>query len=156
MKTRRLQTLWWDWLSTAERLERILNEQSIKLVGRDIHEVDKLQPEVDRLLMRLKNVDDQAVAVREDISRQLGVSSAIEEIMDQLSERESMQLMSITNKVKIVSRNISRQIEHNRKLATNEYDFIHGTVTQLVKAAVNSNRTMGMKTTTEGLLDNIA
>ena len=62
MKTRELQTLWWDWLGTSERLLRSLHEQTAAVTLRDVARVERIQPELDALIERMRLIDEQAVA----------------------------------------------------------------------------------------------
>ncbi len=156
MKTRALQTLWWDWLSTAERLGRILNDQSKKLMARDIDAVHELQPDIERLMNRMRSVDDQAIDIGNNLASELGVDANMEAILTQLSDREAIQVRAIVNKVKVVSKNIAESIETNRRLAENEYDFINGTIALHNRSSVNAHRKMGMKLATDGMIDNVA
>jgi hypothetical protein len=55
MKTRELQTLWWDWLGTSERLLRSLHEQTAAVTLRDVARVERIQPELDQMLRRAQN-----------------------------------------------------------------------------------------------------
>ena len=66
MKSRELQTLWWDWLGTSERLLRSLYEQTAALTLRDVTRVERIQPELDAMMQRMRVLDENAAACAEN------------------------------------------------------------------------------------------
>jgi hypothetical protein len=135
MKTRDLQTLWWDWLGTSERLLRALYEQTAALTLRDVARVERIQPELDTHMERLKVIDVQAVACAKRLAGELGAEPTLRGLVQVLEKAEAQQLHGLANRVKVAARNVQEVIAKNRALLENEMTYINGTLTLIAKAA---------------------
>lgn len=135
MVTRELQTLWWDWLSTSERLLRSLHEQTVALTLRDVARVERIQPELDQLTVKMKEIDDSAAACARKLAEELGTEPALRSLVLVLEKAEAQQLQSIANRVTVAARHVESVFEKNRKLIANEMEYIHGTVALIAKAS---------------------
>src|SRR5579862_2969854 len=127
MKTRELQTLWWDWLSTSERLLRSLHEQTAAVTLRDVARVERIQPELDLLMERLRSIDSRAVECAKEIADELGVEANLLGIVSGLEKNEGQQLHGLANRVTVVARNLQDVLAKNRKLIEHEMTYINGT-----------------------------
>lgn len=134
-QTKILQELWWDWLGTSERLLRSLYEQMTALTLRDIAHIERIQPDIDSLVERLKQIDEQAVASARELAEELGAEPSIRGLVDALDKAEGQQLHALANRVKIVARNIEDLMSRNRKLIDNELTYVNGTIALIAKAA---------------------
>ena len=137
MKTRELQTLWWDWLGTSERLLRSLHEQTAAVTLRDVSRVQRIQPELDALLERVRSIDERAVACAQRLAEELETEPSLRGLVRVLDKAEAQQLQGLANRVMVAARNVQEVIEKNRKLIENEMTYINGTLTLIAKAAVN-------------------
>jgi hypothetical protein len=156
LRTRELQTLWWDWLSTSERLLRSLHEQTAAVTLRDINRVERIQPELDQLIERLKKVDEQAMACADRIASDLGVESSVKAIIAKLDKAEGQQLHGLANRVTIVARNVQEVLFKNRKLIENEMTYINGTLTLIAKAAVQVRSPYKKRVSQHVIMDKVA
>jgi hypothetical protein len=138
MKTRALQTLWWDWLGTSERLLRSLYEQTAALTLRDVARVERIQPELDTLLKRMQEIDETAVACAKRLAEELGTESNLRSLVCVLEKAEAQQLQGLANRVTVVARNVQTVIDKNRKLIENESTYINGTLTLMAKAVTEA------------------
>jgi hypothetical protein len=135
MKTSELQTLWWDWLSTSERLLRSLHEQTAALTLRDVARVERIQPELDQLTVKMREIDESAAASIAKLAEDLGCEPHLRGLVPVLEKAEAQQLQSIANRVMVAARHVESVFEKNRKLIANEMEYIHGTVALVAKAA---------------------
>jgi len=136
LKTRELQTLWWDWLGTSERLLRSLHEQTAAVTLRDVARVERIQPELDNLIERMRSIDEQAVACANRLAEELDVPSNLRSLVQALEKTEAQQLHGLANRVTVAARNVHEVLQKNRKLIENEMTYINGTLTLIAKAAV--------------------
>lgn len=136
MKTRELQTLWWDWLGTSERLLRSLHEQTAAVTLRDVARVERIQPELDTLIERMRSIDEQAVACANGLAEELGVESSLRSLVQALEKTEAQQLHGLANRVTVAARNVHEVLQKNRTLIENEMTYINGTLTLIARAAV--------------------
>ena len=143
MKTRELQTQWWDLLSTSERLLRSLYEQTAALTLRDVARVDRIQPELDQLQARMREIDESAVACAKKLAEELGVEPNLRSLVRVLDKAEAQQLQGLANRVTVAARNVQDVISKNRKLIENEMTYINGTLTLIAKAAVKAEGKFG-------------
>lgn len=134
-KTKELQRLWWDWLSTAERLTRSLHEQTAALTLRDANRVARIQPELDTMLAHMREIDDAAAACALQLAEELGCEPNLRSLVRVLEKTEAQQAQSIANRVMVAARNVQHVIEKNRRLIDNEMEFINGTVALVAKVA---------------------
>ena len=135
MQTRELQKLWWDWLSTSERLLRSLHEQTAALTLRDVMRVERIQPELDQMLGHMKQIDDNAAASARKLAEELGAEPNLRSLVLVLEKTEAQQLQSLANRVMVAARNVQAVIEKNQTLIENEMSFIGGTLTLMARIA---------------------
>jgi len=138
MKTRDLQQLWWDWLSTSERLLRSLYEQTAALTLRDVARVERIQPEIDQMMSKLRELDNQAVTLAHKLAEELGTEPSLRSLASVLEKAESQSLQGLGNRVTVAARNVQDVLKKNRKLIENEMLYINGSLTLIAKAAVQA------------------
>lgn len=138
MKTRELQTLWWDWLSTSERLLRSLYEQTAALTLRDVARVERIQPELDQLQMIMQDIDDRAVACVERLAEELSVEATLRSLSQVLEKAEAQQILGLANRVTVAARNVQAVVDKNRALINNEMAYVNGTLALIAQAAVQA------------------
>ncbi len=138
MKTRELQTLWWDWLGTSERLLRSLYEQTAALTLRDVARVERIQPELDALMTRLQVLDENAVTCARTLAEELETEPTLRGLVRVLEKAEAQQLQGLANRVTVAARNVQGVVAKNRTLIENEMTYINGTLTLIAKAAVDA------------------
>lgn len=156
MKTRELQTLWWDWLGTSERLLRSLHEQMAAVTLRDITRVERIQPELDVMLERVKELDETAMTCVRKLAEELGVEPSLRSMAQVLEKAEAQQLMGLANRVTVVARNLQDVFRRNRELLENELTYVNGSLTLIARAAVEDRGRFGVKTGTAVLVDQAA
>lgn len=152
MKTRELQTLWWDWLSTSERLLRSMYEQTAALTLRDVARVERIQPELDQMLARVQVLDREAAACAKKLAEELGAEPNLRGLVRVLDKAEAQQVQGLANRVTVVARNLQDVLAKNRALIENEMTYINGTLTLIAKAAVESNGPFKGKTAPVSML----
>src|SRR5690349_9680166 len=106
MKTRELQTLWWDWLGTSERLLRSLYEQTAALTLRDVARVERIQPEIDGMMAHLRDLDAKAVACAQKLAEELVTEPSLRGLVCVLEKAEAQQLQGLGNRVTVAARNV--------------------------------------------------
>lgn len=160
MKTRELQILWWDWLSTSERLLHSLHEQTAALTLRDVQRVERLQPELEKLLAKMKDIDDRAVACAKGLAEELGAEPSLRGLVRVLDKAEAQQVQAMANRVTIAARNVEAVLSKNQRLIENEMHYIQGTLTLVARAANDSQgsyaRGKGKRGSAAVLLDEAA
>ena len=156
MKTRELQTLWWDWLGTSERLLRSLHEQTAAVTLRDVARVERIQPELDGLLERIKTLDESAAACAKMLAEELGTEPNLRSLVTALDKAEAQQLQGLANRVKVAARNLQDVFAKNRTLIENELTYVNGSLTLIAKAVVESNGKFGRTGRTAVLVDRVA
>lgn len=153
MVTSDLQRLWWEWLGTAERLLRSLHEQTAAVMLRDVERVERLQPELDRMVEMLRNIDAQALSEARRISETIGVATDFKSLVAQLDSKEAEQIIALSNRVKASAQNVQAVIQKNRLLIENELAFVTGSLHMLAKAAEESEGQFGQRTHAAVLVD---
>lgn len=143
MKTRELQKQWWDWLSTSERLLRSLYEQTAALTLRDVERVERIQPELDQLLARMRELDKSAAACAKRLAEELETEANLRGLVRVLDKAEAQALQGLANRVTVAARNVQNVLDKNRKLIENEMTHINGTLTLIAKAAVKAEGPYG-------------
>lgn len=156
MKTRELQTLWWDWLSTSERLIRSLHEQSAAVTLRDLNRVERIQPELDQMLERVKTIDESAAACARKLAEELGTEPNLRSLVLALEKAEAQQIQGLANRVTVAARNLQDVLSRNRALIESELMYVNGTLTLIAKAAVESGGAFSTKPGTAVLVDQAA
>lgn len=140
MKSRELQTQWWDWLGTSERLLRSLHEQTAALILRDVGRVERLQPEIDTLTQKLASIDEAAVTCVHQLAETLGTEPKLRSLAQVLEKAEAQQLHGLGNRVGVAARNVQAVIDKNRALLENEMTYVNGTLTLLARTAAVKER----------------
>ena len=135
MKTKQLQTYWWDWLSTSERLLRVLHEQTAALTLRDVARIERLQPDLDGLLQLMKEIDDNAATCAKTLAEELGTEPNLRSLVNLLEKAEAQQVQSIANRVKVAANHVEGVMAKNRALIENELTYVNGTLTLIAKVA---------------------
>lgn len=137
MKSRQLQLLWSDWLSTSEKLLRSLHEQTVAVTLRDVPRVERLQPELDELTAMIRAIDTKAVTEATRLAEELGAPTlSLRSLVSVLEKTEAAQVQLTANKVLSASQNIQDVVRKNRKLFESEMTYINGTLTLIAKAAI--------------------
>ncbi len=138
MRTRELQQLWWDWLGTSERLLRSMYEQTAALTLRDVARVERIQPELDQHMAKLRELDIQAVTLAKKLAEEFGVEPSLRGLVSVLEKAEAQNLQGLGNRVTVAARNVQHVLEKNRQLIENEMTYINGSMTLVAKAAVQA------------------
>lgn len=139
-RTKEIETLWWDWLSTAERLLRSLYEQTAALTLRDIARVERIQPELDSMMELMHGIDDRAAEAGLKLAEELGCEPNLKSLVAALPRDEGMALQAVANRVIVVGRNVQEVIAKNRRLIENELDTVNGTMALVAREAVEENQ----------------
>lgn len=139
--TRELATLWWDWLSTAERLIHTLHEQTAALTLRQVERVENLQPELDGLMARMQEIDEEAVACAKRLAEALGCEPNLRSLVTALEKAEAQDIQSIANRVIVVGRNVQQIIAKNKALVENELEYVNGTLALVAREALEQRST---------------
>ena len=134
-KTKQLEQLWWDWLSTSERLLRSLHEQTAALTLRQVERVERINPELTSLMNLMDETDLKAVACMKELAEELGTEPSLRSITQALEKAEAQQLQSVANRVIVVGRNVQAVISKNRALIENELELVNGTMALVSKIA---------------------
>ncbi len=157
MMTKQLQTLWWDWLSTSERLLRSLHEQTAALTLRDVGRVERLQPELEQLMTRMKELDDQAAANAKDLAANMETEPSLRGLVNVLEKTEGQQVQAIANRVTVAARHVQEVMSKNQRLIENELSYVNGSLALIAKAVTEKQ---GLFTTTSTsaavLMDQVA
>jgi len=156
MKTRELQTLWWDWLSTAERLLRSLNEQTVALTVRDVVRVEALQPELEGMLERLQSIDERAAASSVRLAEGMGILPNLRSLVEALESAEAQRVQSLASRVAVVAENLQTIMDRNRKLLDSELTYVNGTLALIARAATEDPGKFAVVRTRAVLLDHVA
>lgn len=135
MKTKQLQTYWWDWLSTSERLLRVLHEQTAALTLRDVARIERLQPDLDGLLQLMKEIDGNAATCAKTLAEELGTEPNLRSLVQVLDKAEAQQVQSIANRVKVAANHVEGVMAKNRALLESELTYVNGTLTLIAKVA---------------------
>lgn len=128
MITREIQILWWDWLSTAERLLKSLKDQTNALTTRNVDQIDTLQPELERLMEHMRKLDEEAVVSATKLADNLGVDPKFRSISEALEKAEAQQFNALATRVSAVSKNVRDTLAKNRALIENELSYVNGTL----------------------------
>jgi CO dehydrogenase nickel-insertion accessory protein CooC1 len=153
MKTDELQKLWWEWLGQSERLLRSLHEQTAAVMLRDVERVERLQPELSRLIAQLQEIDERAVTVAKRLAENLGIQHGFRSLVTVLEKAEAEQFIALSNRVKAAAQNVHAVIDKNQTLIENELAYVAGSLHLLAKAADASEGQFGQKSHAAVLLD---
>lgn len=134
-QSRELQSLWWDYLATSERMLRSLYEQTAALTLRDVARVERIQPELEKLLGRLQELDQRAVQAAKALAGELGAAPHLRSVVDHLEKGEGRQLQALANRVKVAAQHVEEVIDKNRQLIESELEYISGTMALIAKTA---------------------
>lgn len=154
--SRELQILWWDWLSTAERLLRTLKEQTNALTIRDVARLEALQPELDRYLSHLKRVDEEAVVSARVLAENLGVEPGFRNIVEALANAEAQQIVTLATRVSAVAKNVQSSLAKNRKLIESELHYVDGSLSLIARLAQEKQGQFASSSNTPALLNQVA
>ncbi len=154
--SRELQILWWDWLSTAERLLRTLKEQTNALTIRDVARLEALQPELDRYLSHLKRVDEEAVVSARVLAENLGVEPGFRNIVEALANAEAQQIVTLATRVSAVAKNVQSSLAKNRKLIESELHYVDGSLSLIARLAQEKQGQFAGSSNTPALLNQVA
>ena len=153
MKTKELQELWWNWLGTSERLMRSLHEQTAAVMLRDIERVERLQPELARLIENLQEIDAKALACAEGLVVSLKVKPGFRSLVDALEKEEGQQVRQLSNRVKVAAQTIEELLEKNQALIENELAYVTGSLHMLAKASQDEDGKFGQRSHAAVLID---
>lgn len=156
MKTNELQKLWWEWLGQSERLLRGLHEQTAAVMLRDVERVEKLQPELTRMIVQLQEIDERAVAAAKVLAEELGAKPSFRSLVEALEKTEAQQFIALSNRVKAAAQNVQGVIEKNQALIINELAYVEGSLHLIAKAQEESEGQFGQKSHAAVLLDQVA
>lgn len=135
-KTKQLEQLWWDWLSTSERLLRSLHEQTAALTLRQVERVEKINPELSNLMSLMDEIDLKAVACMQELAEEKGTEPNLRSILQVLEKADAQQLQAVANRVIVAGRNVHTVLNKNRALIENELEYVNGTMALVAKVAV--------------------
>ena len=138
-QTKELETLWWDWLSTAERLTRTLHEQTAALTLRQVERVEKLQPEMESLMQRMAEIDDRAAASAKKLAEELGCQPNLRSLVGVLEKADGQQVQALANRVIVAGRNVQEIIAKNKALIENELEYVNGTLALVAREATDTS-----------------
>lgn len=135
MKTKELQTRWQEWLKASDALLLVLHEQTVAVTLRDVGRVERLQPQLEKHMAGIAEIDAKAVDQARQLSEQLGTEPTLRGIVEKLDRSEGQTLHALANKVTMAARKVQATIEKNRVLIENEMTYVNGTLTLIAKAA---------------------
>ena len=135
MKTKELQARWQEWLKASDALLLVLHEQTVAVTLRDVGRVERLQPQVEKHMAGIAEIDAKAVDQARRLSEQLGTEPTLRGIVEKLDRSEGQTLHALANKVTMAARKVQTTIEKNRVLLENEMTYVNGTLTLIAKAA---------------------
>jgi hypothetical protein len=138
MHTFELQRIWTEWLKTAERLQRSLYEQTAAITLRDPEKVERLQPDIDMMMARIAELDQNAVACARKLAEDLSVEPSLRSLVRALEKAEAQQVQALANKITVAARNVQHVIKKNQALIENEMIYINGTLTLIAKTATEA------------------
>ena len=156
MQTKPLQSLWWDWLGTAERLLNLLHEQGVALMTRNFPKVEKIQNELNGILTRMHQIDQNATLLAKKLAIELGGKPNLNSLLTHLGENEASQIKTMIQRIKTVGKNLKERLHTNRTLLENELNYIHGTLTLMAKTASEQQNLYGKQSQTPFLIDQTA
>lgn len=156
MKTRELQRLWWDWLGTSERLLRSLYEQTAALTLRDAERVERIQADLDTLLVRIEELDAAAAACAKELAEDLGSEPNLRSLVQVLDNAEGQQVQQIANRVSVAARNIQHVLDKNKALIQSELEYVGGTITLIARATAEQQGRFGQTSRAAVLIDQAA
>jgi len=136
-QTRNLQTLWWDWIGTSERLVRALHEQTAAIMLRDIERLEELQPDIERLMESLREADERAAEAAQRLAEDLGATKpGLRGLLERIEDAtEAEQLQALANRVRVAAQTIQGLVRKNEALIENELAYIGGTFHLLAQSA---------------------
>jgi hypothetical protein len=133
-KIKRLESLWWDWLSTAERMLRSLHEQTAALVLRDLERIERIQPEIDAFASRLQEIDEEALACAKELAEELGAEPHLRGLVQALDKAQGQAVQAMANRVIVTGRHVQEVTTKNRALIESELEYINGTLALVAQA----------------------
>ncbi len=153
MKTKKLQSIWWEYLNTAEKLLRVLHEQTAAVMLRDLERLERIQPNLEKLLDELVNIDETAVDCAREITDSIGVERSFKALIKALDEPEAQELQALANNVKAKAHTVQSVIQKNQELIMNELAFVAGSLHLIAKTAEQQEGQFGIKSHAAVLID---
>lgn len=153
MITNELQAIWREWLAESERVLRLLHEQTAGVMLRDVERVERLQPEIEKHIEILREIDSRAVECARTIAEQLGCKPSFKDMVSKLDREEAQAVHAIANKVKAAAQNVQGVVTKNRALIENELAYVAGSLHLLAKTAENQEGAFGTRSHAAVLLD---
>jgi hypothetical protein len=127
-KIKELESHWWDWLSTAERMLRSLHEQTAALVMRDLARIERIQPEIDSFAGRMQEIDERALACAKELAEELGAEPNLRGLVQVLDKAQGQSVQALANRVIVTGRHVQEVTAKNRALIETELEYINGTL----------------------------
>ena len=124
MRTRELQDSWNLWLNTSEDLLKSLYEQTVAITLRDTSRIERLMPESERMLCRLRELDAEVAEIAKGVAASLGTESNVRDIAANLEKSEAQALSGLANRVTVASRTIHTILQRNQELYQNRYAVV--------------------------------
>lgn len=135
-QTQSLQTIWWEWIGTSERLMRSLHEQTAAIMLRNVDRVQDLQPEIERLIQSLRDADGRASNEAKRLAETLGAEPTFRGLTEALKDgKEKEQLIALANRVRAAAQTIQGLVRKNQTLIENELAYVAGTLHLLAQTA---------------------
>jgi hypothetical protein len=156
MMTKELQAIWWEWLGDSERLLRTLHEQTAAVMLRDAGRVERLQPEIDRQIEHLREIDERAVACAQRLAETLGAEPTFRSLVAALPDAEAKEVHAVANRVKAASQSVGGVVAKNQALIENELAFVAGSLHLMARATEEKEGAFGTRTHAAVLLDETA
>lgn len=156
MKSKELQLLWREWLVVSDKLRLTLHEQTVAVTLRDVARVERLQPELEKLMAKVRELDGKALACAHRLAEELGVEPNLRSLVRALEKAESQQVQLLANKVTSCAQDIQSVVAKNRRLIESEMTYINGTLTLIAKSAVEPKGPYRTRTNGSILVDQAA
>ncbi|MER3412783.1 MAG: hypothetical protein C4341_00800 [Armatimonadota bacterium] len=135
-QTKSLQTIWWEWIGTSERLMRSLHEQTAAIMLRDVDRVQELQPEIERMIQSLRAIDERASNEAKRLAETIGAEPTFRGLTEALTDaKDKEQLIALANRVRAAAQTIQGLVRKNQALIENELAYVAGTLHLLAQSA---------------------
>jgi hypothetical protein len=147
MRTKELQTIWWDWLSTSEKLLRAIHEQTAAITLRDIVRVQRLECEAQELVAHLGELDEQAGTCVSKLARSLGTEPNARGLAQVLEKAEGQGVLGLANRVTVAARTVEDVMSRNRVLLRSTTTVVDGALALLPKGPPPPGGTLKARST---------
>lgn len=156
-QTQNLQTIWWEWIGASERLMRSLHEQTAAIMLRDVDRVQELQPEIERMLQALRDIDERASNEARRLAETYGAEPTFRGLTEALPDmKEKEQLIALANRVRAAAQTIQGLVRKNQALIENELAYVAGTLHLLAQSAQKEQSPFRESVHAAVLLDEVA